>query len=473
MLLSQSRQQFGAGLGPEDKIQVVVNPTPVQWDNADLYEYIANWQFGNRVPGGGDYYVVTPYRVWDGYRRFLRSIWLEPNSNDPALAARLNEAEAKLIKASEKSSDLRNEAQLKYDKYETDILDRNVKLKDAGQRQRPLLRREDWLNAGEYGDYGTKIAAAEIAESGAARDYISVVGEYYGPQSLVAMDIIDGLKYEPSEVQDKSKRIVKAPPFNITGDLAMLRERAEKTLPENATTWEVTEKEAYKLYEQRTKTRKGGGGWGPFRVSGSSRTSTTKNVTIDENFALKISFGAIQSFPIIPGDWYNAALIKDFQCGPFLQTRSKKPKNSVEENYYSFENLFQQNDNIETEEDGTAGKSLAQTDPTSYFFGEKGVLNRMVTDLLVAVRPTLSVTLSKAAYSELKRDFSSSMGGGFHVGSFRFGASGSDSGSDHVQKWDDASNTVTFSDVTGIPLLVAVRTQQIPYTGVPSCSKRN
>lgn len=476
LLLDQSIDFFGAKADERSSVQVVVTPTPAAWNDPNQYEYIASWEFGNRVPSPGDVYYPTQNQIWREYRRFLRSIWLEPPPDAPELKRRFEEASDDLLPALQIAADYRTQAMSEYNTYRAKAdadFDKALERRKEypNYRVQQPLRYEDWLGRGEYGNWASKIASAEVAQGEQVRNWISAMTAYLGEEAMVAQSIFDALRYEPSDVEDKVNRRVRVPPFNISGSLEDLAQRANASSATNSVVWSTSSREAMQKYEQRTSTRKSSGGWGPFKVRGSSTQTTEKTINVDEETRLTISYGAVQAFSVLPGDWWDVSLIERFKCGPFVQSQSqsRQSQNAMYSDGFDLREFLRPNDSLD-DASPESGNTLIETDPSRYFFGDSGTLNRILSQIIVAVRPSLSITINKSAYSQLKREFSSSLGGGFSVGPFSFGAGGGDSGRDDVQKWDDATNTVTFSDTTGIPLVIAVRVTRLPPTGIEGCA---
>jgi hypothetical protein len=82
----------------------------------------------------------------------------------------------------------------------------------------------------------------------------------------------------------------------------------------------------------------------------------------------------------------------------------------------------------------------------------------MPTQIAVAYKPKVVVTLSKHDYDSVHTSFNA--GGGFSIGPFWFG------GSYHKDindvKWDDSSNTITAEDNSESPQIVAIVSNRLP-----------
>lgn len=141
-------------------------------------------------------------------------------------------------------------------------------------------------------------------------------------------------------------------------------------------------------------------------------------------FHMQFNAKAIQRFDIIPGDWYSAEIIKMFKNGKFT------PGGPID----------------------LASKA------NTLWRGEKGIFSLRTAALICVYQPSISITMSKADY---ERNASSWQGGGgIGIGPFSFG--GSAGGSNQDIKTDSTKNSISATDNSGVPKIIATVTDVLP-----------
>jgi hypothetical protein len=94
-------------------------------------------------------------------------------------------------------------------------------------------------------------------------------------------------------------------------------------------------------------------------------------------------------------------------------------------------------------------------------FGPNGMMNLRPVELIVLVKPTITAHLSQSTYSQVINTLNA--GGGVSFGPFSFGGSYSKT-TETVTK-DDQSGTITITNASDTPYIIAVISQKVNYVG--------
>jgi hypothetical protein len=155
---------------------------------------------------------------------------------------------------------------------------------------------------------------------------------------------------------------------------------------------------------------------------GANASSGRQTVSIDDqNFGMTFCARNLNVFTVQPGAWFNGTAVKAFGNGPWIP-------------------------------DGPVAKGLIK------LWGPDGVFNLMPTQVVVAYKPKVVVTLSASNYASVHTSFNA--GGGFSIGPFGFGAAYHKETSDVT--WDDMHHTITAIDNSDSPQIVAFVNNRLP-----------
>lgn len=146
--------------------------------------------------------------------------------------------------------------------------------------------------------------------------------------------------------------------------------------------------------------------WGFYASSSWKETNITEN---DDSVAVEVTLQSATTVPITPGAWYNGGFLKQLAIA------------------------------------GNDGSGYQILDPykatgTDHaLFGQDGLCSTMVTGLVVAYKPSFSVTMASSTYKEHQMDIEAAAG--FRIGPFSFGGEGG-----HFEKdVNTTGNTTTFT----------------------------
>ena len=131
-----------------------------------------------------------------------------------------------------------------------------------------------------------------------------------------------------------------------------------------------------------------------------------------EDWSIAFSFQSFDPVPIILPNWYDSGVVQGRRNGPFRTGFS---------GYYDPDNP---ND--------------------VYFFGDGGILSRMLTQMWVAYRPTVTLNAGTTIHTYVQEKIEA--GGSLQIGPFNFGASG---GSETESTFDFSQGTEIIAQAQG------------------------
>ncbi|QSW17784.1 hypothetical protein J1F62_29520 (plasmid) [Klebsiella michiganensis] len=157
-----------------------------------------------------------------------------------------------------------------------------------------------------------------------------------------------------------------------------------------------------------------GGNWEERRIDTSSK-----------NFEVNVEFGGFREFVLKPGLWYSAAVLQTIKNGPWVN-------NSVVDRWLK------------------QGREI---------WGKDGLLSLQGISALIAIQPRIRISLSSNDYHYYRKAYSAGAGVSFF--GFRIGGGGG--GNEHITiTWDDRFSTFEIIDNSGLPMLIATRSEVMP-----------
>jgi hypothetical protein len=141
------------------------------------------------------------------------------------------------------------------------------------------------------------------------------------------------------------------------------------------------------------------------------------------DFKMDFRAKGIQTFDVVPGDWYAANLIKMWNV-------------------------------LQFEPDGPVARAIR----AGVLWGPNGFFNLRTASLVVVYEPKIFISMSKADYERNASWWSG--GGSIGIGPFSFGVSAGGSKEDIT--FNQSNNSITAVDKSGIPKIVAVATDVLP-----------
>jgi hypothetical protein len=408
MFASRLAAQIRGGSTDWAGVQPVTVPMAATWNNAETGKYESWVVLGDRMPKWGPSYGTSPTLVSQMYGLFIKSLKLpipDPGERRAAEAAR---------KRWENKSQELNAAYSKVGEHWNKF--------DKEQQSLPPNRRtgfDQWFATFD----GRTIGGLKVKVSAAGQEYASKIATALKGFGL-ASDLItnyDNVAFQSEALSPDGVKLAYHT-YNITPDLTAWIDEG-KRLPASAPP-ELSF--SFTKGSSRTTTSQswaGGGlsfGIGFLGISANGRTERMSVDSSSDRFNMAFEAKRIQQFTITPGRWFSAALIKTFKDGPF-------------------------------EPDAVIG------DPKK-LWGPNGTFNLLPTTLVVAYRPKVTATLTASEYHFLKESWSA--GGGISIGPFSFGGGGGSTTT--TVTFNDATNTVTATNSTDVPQIVAVVSTVLP-----------
>jgi hypothetical protein len=155
------------------------------------------------------------------------------------------------------------------------------------------------------------------------------------------------------------------------------------------------------------------GSWQQVQTSGGQQLTYTVNVYLPGVILLGVQ----------PGGWFDGTLIADFANGPF---QSGSP----------FSN--------------------------STIYGADGIFNLLPQQLLVVYQPTIEVVFDQSSWNTFQSAYTNSSCSALSVGPFRANSSASSNQYSATASFDSTNFTMTFTDNSGLPHLLAVVADVLP-----------
>jgi hypothetical protein len=163
-------------------------------------------------------------------------------------------------------------------------------------------------------------------------------------------------------------------------------------------------------------------GW--YSESQSEWQSATTQGGDQVSYTLTVQLPGVILLDVQPGGWFDGTPIKDFQNGPF-QASSPFSQNPI--------------------------------------FGESGIFNLMVAQVLVGYMPTISVQFDETSWSSLYSQWTTSDCSALAIGPFYANSSPSSTqGNSATANYDTTNSTVSFTYNTPVPVLLAVIADVLP-----------
>lgn len=387
-------------------VQIVAMPLDASWNDPKYGKYRAWRLLGDSLPAWGPSYRATQAQVSTGYKIFIDNLDIKPP--DPAL---------------------RRQAEDALDKYNDKLAKMQRLQEKVGEHwlafdlhQRPLPPNRQLTFDQWYARYdGATIAGAQGEVDLAGQKYASVMNQAGGGYGFVANILNDyNNPAFQAPAESPSGGSVFARQYDISPDLQAFIDLA-KAGGRRPLTIALDRNSGRQSLSQTAWS--GGASYGlgffSFGVNASGGSSTVD--TSSQTFKMEFSAKNYDVFTILPAGWFNGTAVKALQNGPWLP-----------------------------------GGPVA--DGVIKLWGPDGVLDLMVTQVIVAYQPKVVATVSASEYSEIKSHFSTS--GGFSIGPFGFGGGYSRSNSD--VHFDDASKSFTAEDKTDVPQILAVVCSVLP-----------
>jgi hypothetical protein len=389
-------------------MQVLGLPMAADWNDQTLGQW-RKWRvYGDTIPEWGSSYIPTSLQVTRGYEVFVENIAIpQPTAADQKQAD----------KAQQTFNDENGKLQNLWTAAGT-----HWKIFDAKQQALPPNRRltyDQWFAKFD----GVQIGQQQIKVNGAAQKYqywvnlaykgypwaANLVTDFSNPAFQLAAQSDDGL-------------VLSYRTFNFTPDLKTWIDDS-KQLP--ATCTKLTIAYDHTTHHDHSEDERWSGGasysFGFFSF-GASASGGRQTVDVnDQHFGMSFCARNLNVFTVQPSGWFNGTAVKAFANGPWIP-------------------------------DGPVAKGIVK------LWGPDGVFNLMPTQIVVAYKPKVVVTLSKHDYDSVHTSFNA--GGGFSIGPFGFGGSYHKDTND--VKWDDSSNTITAEDNSESPQIVAVVSNRLP-----------
>jgi hypothetical protein len=389
-------------------MQVLGLPIAADWDDSTLGLW-RKWRvYGDTIPQWGPSYVPTGLRVSTGYEVFIDNIAIPlPN---PADQKKADKARKKFLDETAKLERLMQKLGPDWQAF------------DAQQQSVPPNRRltyDQW-----YAKFdGHAIGTQQVTVNGAAQAYqhwVALAYQGYGWAANLITEFVNPA-YQLSAQSDDGL-ILQYRTFNFTPDLGKWIQDS-KLLPDSCT--KLTIAFNHTTHHDHSEDERWSGGASlnfGFYSFGANASGGRQTVDIqDTNFAIKFCARNLQLFTVQPSNWFNGTAVKAFANGPWIP-------------------------------DGPVAKGIFK------LWGPDGIFNLAPTQILVAYRPTIVVSLSAHDYASVHTSFDAN--GGFSIGPFGFGAAYHKETSD--VKWDDVNHTITAEDKSDSPQIVAVISNRLP-----------
>ncbi|MGZ4160394.1 MAG: hypothetical protein ACXVNF_06320 [Neobacillus sp.] len=391
-----------------DNTQIVTIPIDARWNDPTYGNYYAWVEIGNKIPVWGPTYRASDKFVDQEYQQFIGSLDLP--LADPSQKKKANKAQKEYLDAKKSTFALRKKIGSDWKSFHES---------EAGIPVNRQTSYDQWLADND----GAKLAGLIQAEQAAALDYSHYFQQAFKGYAFAGtlLTEFDNSAYQISAKSPDGLEL-KYRTYNISPDLNSWIDSSKK-IPEGAPpVFSFTfNRNAGHTHVEDTHFSGGGSYFGGFLGIGGNGGYTKHTVdTTRDGFVLSFSAKNLGQFSVTPGKWFSATAISTFKDGPFVKDAViKSPKD---------------------------------------LWGKDGRFNLMTTTLIVAYQPKVVAALSSSEYHELKEAYN----GGFNIsiGPFGFGASYQRNIED--VKFDDATNTVTATNLSETPQIIAVVSSELP-----------
>ena len=399
-----------SGVRPLPGIQLVTSPVAAAWNDPQTGKYQAWRVLGDTMPSWGYAYRGTQQQVSAGYYAFITNLDIPlPDSAD---RARAEAARREYTTAVDALQNAQGDVGPHWDTF------------NKKQSSLPAPRRltfDQWYARFD----GQKIASLLNQTRLAGQAYQTWLVRAYKGYAFVA-DLVQNFDNPAFQLSAESTDGLMGfyRTYGITPDLGAWIEASKKLAADKAPPGIAFSFDRNSGRLSSSETSWGGktswfGGWWSFGAGAGGTRSTLD--TSHEHFRMRFEAVSWETFRITPGQWFNGTAVKALKDGPWVP-------------------------------DGPVAKGLLK------FWGPDGIFGLMPSEAVAVFRPTVSVTVAKDEYHSVKSEFFAK--GGFSIGPFGFGASYRRRTED--VSWDDSSNTITATDSSDTPQIVAVVSTVLP-----------
>jgi hypothetical protein len=398
-----------------NNLQVVAVPSEVHWDDPDYGEFYFHKLIGDLINEIGPTYRKGSHSFSEQYGEFLNDV-LRPVVDQAAL----EESRTALTNAATAQS-----------QHETLVYNISLEWQAFDDRQTSSLPPSKWLQMEDwyerFGQNQVIEASFEIVLANWARFYQLIQKAFGGGETLAQMiyrfrnaGLLEINEPRTGSVRPAGK--IRIYPYQIAPDYPSWL--ADAKAGRHQITKFTINKSTYS-YDYSASSIGAGIGIG-FGFFGILAGGIRRTVQIDSsNSAFSLSFSAdLQTFDVMPGDWYSSNAFSLFANGPFV------PNSPMDLRSKS----------------GT-------------LFGPKGFLSFRPARAIVAYKPTVTVQMSKHDYHYFKQVTSGTAG--FFIGPFAIGV-GSYYDIKESVRWDDQNLTLTLYNAPETPHLLAFDSEDLP-----------
>jgi hypothetical protein len=388
-------------------LQLVEVPISADWDDTQYGKYYEWVKWGDTIPAWSSAYKSTNLGISKGYYTFLTNL---------AIAAPKEE--------------LRGEVDQAYKDYIEEIHQLESKRKVISAAWKEFNNAQDGLPDDRKMSFDGWYADTCGREVGMYEQQVDTLGTRYQSFYVNALGgMADAALALVAYSNDAYKLQATAPDgsrfpyltYNISPALSKFK---DDTTSGGGSSLEVKFDHTTSIDEQHSWGTQDSASYSAAFWSAKADASYEK-ATVDtssDKFSCTFKFPNWKLFTITPGRWFNGTVLAQYgQKGPWIP-------------------------------DGPVAKGEIQ------LFGEKGVLNLMTTQLVVAYQPEITITMSSDSYNSVKDSWKASAS--VKVGGFNF--DGSAHGQNDKVTTDDRSSSITLKTTSQTPLVIAVVNSILP-----------
>ncbi len=183
-------------------------------------------------------------------------------------------------------------------------------------------------------------------------------------------------------------------------------------------------------------------------------SSSTENSSTDTKIglhmqAIQVDVRNVVSSKLNGRDWYHQQVLKNFDNNNSFNPRDSKsvPLRSKPPRLCDVANWSGDEDD---------------SDVSAYGLTDKAIYPWRIAQVIMAFQPTISVSMDKSTYDQLKTNSANSSGGG---GFFLFGMASKehqDASTTSTTSWDDESSSITIADTSQNPLVLGFVMEPMP-----------
>ncbi|GAA0710169.1 hypothetical protein [Dokdonella soli] len=358
------------------------------------------WSAVGMYASGGD-------RFNQAYQEFLNVIVAA--TDDPALRARIREADDALTAATNDYTIVYNQARSAY-ADDPDVQD-NVP---------PFSK---WLGTPAGKGWQTQITRAEVKMTQAQKNYDALVDQAQTPGLADAQNQFKNTEFYSKLNDPGLSTFPKVPNWSTSQNAATWVDRVKAGQGPAGGTMGFTNRDASYDYSN---TWAGGSlavrqfFW-EVQVSGSWQRMT--EFETDQQLEVSIEFDALDQIQIQGSDWYNGSFLRSKANGPFKR-----------------------------------GYSAYGGDGTQAVFGKKGFVGLLKTGMYVGYKPTFTIKTSKSTFNRFLEQFKAATA--LRIGPFTFSAEGGSEKSG----WNasEQGQTFTGTSTSDTPLIIGLSISELP-----------